>query len=288
MHINFKYFIVSIGSIFLALGIGILIGSNLGTNEAVEEKNASIIEDIDTKFNQLKEKNDQLKAENETFKKSISNAKALITNKEINLSQYELKDKQIGIISFNEREDTSNIETAAKNSGANIAFNVQINESILEKDALSKINEKLSLNLKNRADIMKLIANSIKTSETSQELAKLQELGYVKLVSYNGNYDSVTNFVVYTNSNTKLSDKFARLEKPVLEKFSLNKPTIAITTSTSDSKLLEKYSEMDMPSINNIDDASGRLSMIMLMKYGVTSGSYGNPAEGTVLLPSEK
>ena len=43
-----------------------------------------------------------------------------------------------------------------------------------------------------------------------------------------------------------------------------------------------------MPSINNIDDASGRLSMIMLMKYGVTSGSYGNPAEGTVLLPSEK
>ena len=222
MHINFKYFIVSIGSIFLALGIGILIGSNLGTNEAVEEKNASIIEEIDTKFNQLKEKNDQLKAENETFKKSISNAKALITNKEINLSQYELKDKQIGIISFNEREDTSNIETAAKNSGANIAFNVQINESILEKDALSKVNEKLSLNLKNRADIMKLIANSIKTSGTSQELEKLQELGYVKLVSYNGNYDSVTNFVVYTNSNTKLSDKFAMLEKPVLEKFSLN------------------------------------------------------------------
>lgn len=288
MHINFKYFIVSIGSIFLALGIGILIGSSLGSNEAVEQKNASIIQEIDTKFNQLKEKNDSLKGENDSLKKSISNTKNLITNKELNISQYELKDKQVGIISFNEKEDTSNIENAIKNSGASVVFDVQINESILENDAVSKINDKLSLNLKSKADIMNLIANSVKTSGSSQELSKLQELGYVKIIGFNGAYSSVTNFVVYINSNTKLSDKFARMEKPSLEKFGLNKPSVVVSTSTSDVGALGKYSDMGMPSVNNIDDASGRVAMTMLMKYGITSGNYGNPSGDTLLLPSEK
>ena len=60
MHINFKYFIVSIGSIFIALGIGILIGSSLGTNESIQKQNASIIKDIDSKVNDLQSVNDEL------------------------------------------------------------------------------------------------------------------------------------------------------------------------------------------------------------------------------------
>ena len=37
MHINMKYYIVSIGAIFLALGIGILVGFNLNNNGRNEQ-----------------------------------------------------------------------------------------------------------------------------------------------------------------------------------------------------------------------------------------------------------
>jgi len=288
MHINFKYFIVSIGSIFLALGIGILIGSNLGTNEAMEERNASIIEEIDSEFEVLKKKNDQLNEENETYKKSVDNVKSYISNKETILSQSELKDKQVAIISFNEREEAVGIETAVKNAGGNVAFSILVNESILDKDAIGKINEKLSTSLKTKADVFEFVASAIKSSNSGGELTKLAELGYVKVSGFNGTYDSITNFAVYINSNSKVTDKFAKLEKPMIDKLGLNKPTVLVATTSSDVKELVKFNKMNMASVNNIDDASGRVAMTILMKYGITSGSYGNIGTNTQLLPIEK
>jgi len=288
MHINFKYFIVSIGSIFLALGIGILIGSNLGTNEAMEERNASIIEEIDSEFEVLKKKNDQLSKENETYGKSVDSVKSYISNKETILSQNELKDKQVAIISFNEREESTNIETAVKNAGGNIVFSILINESIIDKDAIGKINEKLATNLKTKADVFGLVAGAIKSSNAGGELTKLAELGYVKISGFNGTYDAITNFAVFVNSNSKIANKFAKLEKPMIDKLGLNKPAILVYTTSSDVKDLSKFNDMNMASVNNIDDASGRIAMTILMKDGMTSGNYGNINGDTQLLPIEK
>ena len=55
MHINMKYYIVSIGAIFISLGIGILVGYNLNYDQALSEQQASIINDLDSKFNKLKD-----------------------------------------------------------------------------------------------------------------------------------------------------------------------------------------------------------------------------------------
>lgn len=56
MHINMKYYIVTIGAIFIALGIGMLVGFNLNNNQQLSEQQANIISDLDDKFNILKEK----------------------------------------------------------------------------------------------------------------------------------------------------------------------------------------------------------------------------------------
>ena len=55
MHINMKYYIVSIGAIFLALGIGILVGFNLNNNEEMNKQQAAIIEQLDEEFSSIKE-----------------------------------------------------------------------------------------------------------------------------------------------------------------------------------------------------------------------------------------
>ena len=57
MHINMKYYIVSIGAIFLALGIGILVGFNLNNNEEMNKQQAAIIEQLDEEFNSIQEEN---------------------------------------------------------------------------------------------------------------------------------------------------------------------------------------------------------------------------------------
>ena len=75
MHINMKYYIVSIGAIFIALGIGMLVGFNLNYDQEMSKQQANIISDLDKKFDNLKEKNDTLEKDlakiTEEYNKSI-------------------------------------------------------------------------------------------------------------------------------------------------------------------------------------------------------------------------
>lgn len=120
MHINFKYFIVSISAIFLALGIGIFIGSNLGSNENIQKQNESIIKDIDNQISLQKERNDSISAENESYKKSFENIKAYMQQNETILNAGRLKDKKFALISFNIKESSDNIQKAISEAGESL------------------------------------------------------------------------------------------------------------------------------------------------------------------------
>ena len=65
MHINMKYYIVSIGAIFISLGIGILVGYNLNYDQELSKQQASVISDLDNKFDALKVTNDNLERSEE-------------------------------------------------------------------------------------------------------------------------------------------------------------------------------------------------------------------------------
>ncbi|MDB8987029.1 copper transporter, partial [Parabacteroides merdae] len=55
-----KYYIVTIGAIFIALGIGMLVGFNLNYDQELSKQQAAIIDDLDAKFEDIKTTNDEL------------------------------------------------------------------------------------------------------------------------------------------------------------------------------------------------------------------------------------
>ena len=75
MHINMKYYIVTIGAIFISLGIGMLVGFNLNYDQELSKQQAQIIGDLDVKFEELREKNNdlenKLKEINTSYDKTI-------------------------------------------------------------------------------------------------------------------------------------------------------------------------------------------------------------------------
>ena len=112
MHINMKYYIVSIGAIFISLGIGILVGYNLNYDQALSEQQASIINDLDSKFNKLKDTNDSLEKSLDNLKGEYNKAIDFINENVDSLVLNRLTDKSIGIISTNQDNNyTASIET---------------------------------------------------------------------------------------------------------------------------------------------------------------------------------
>ena len=79
-----KYYIVSIGAIFISLGIGILVGYNLNYDQELSKQQASIINDLDSKFNKLKDTNDSLE-------KSLDNLKGEYNPDECKIESGEVK-----------------------------------------------------------------------------------------------------------------------------------------------------------------------------------------------------
>lgn len=73
MHINMKYYIVTIGAIFIALGIGMLVGFNLNYDQELSKQQAAIIDDLDAKFEDIKTTNDELEGKLDKKKANTKN-----------------------------------------------------------------------------------------------------------------------------------------------------------------------------------------------------------------------
>ena len=142
MHINFKYFIVSIGAIFLALGVGILIGTSMGSSVDIQEKNAAIVTDIDKQFKILKEKDDKLSQENKNLLAKLDNVRDFISDKEDILTGQKLSGKKLAIVSFNEKANMDSVKNALTSSGASIDLEVQIRDEAMIPANIDKLNSK--------------------------------------------------------------------------------------------------------------------------------------------------
>ena len=276
MHINFKYFIVSIGAIFLALGVGILIGTSMGSSVDIQEQNAAIVTDIDKQFKQLKEKDDKLTETNKNLLAKIDNIKDFIAENESLLSDQKLSGKKLALISFNEKANVDSVKNALTNAGASIELDIQIKDEVLNTTNLEKINTKLSQKFTKKEEVISYIANAIKNSSDTSSLASLEELGLIKVRANNGTYDTVNAILVFNGSTSSGKTKFPSLIKP-----------IAIAKS-GENVGLKEFSKIKVSNIDNIDEAAGRVSLIDLLASSNIIGSFGNSLEGDKLLPVGK
>lgn len=287
MHINFKYFIVSIGAIFLALGVGILIGTSMESSVDIQEQNAAIVTDIDKQFKQLKEKDDKLTETNKNLLAKIDNIKDFIADNESLLSDQKLSGKKLALISFNEKANVDSVKNALTNAGASIELDIQIKDEVLNMTNLEKINTKLSQKFTKKEEVISYIANAIKNSSDTSSLASLEELGLIKVRANNGTYDTVNAILVFNGSTSSGKTKFPSLIKPILDQIKEDKYTVAIATS-GENVGLKEFSKIKVSSIDNIDEAAGRVSLIDLLASSNIIGSFGNSPEGDKLLPVGK
>lgn len=287
MHINFKYFIVSIGSIFIALGIGILIGSSLGTNESIQKQNASIIKDIDSKVNDLQAVNDELNIENKQAQKNIDDFKTYLSNNNKTLIQSGLSNKKIGIISFDEDSTSSLVSNVITSTGGEVSFYITIKNSINQDDALQKINEKFDKKLEKKEDLENLIVDSIKVSNTDGRLSVLQDLGYIKINGFINTFDNVTNIIVNNTMDAK-NTKVEEFQGGFIGKIKSIKPTIVAQKSGSEVDMAKTFSKYRISTLSNVDEQWSYINLVTLINEKDLIGNFGKIDDNSSLLAISK
>lgn len=279
MNINMKYYIVTIGAIFIALGVGILVGFNLNYDQALSKQQSEVLESFNTEFEALKDKNKNLQSEIEALNGNIDVMREYIDKNIGVLTADVLTDKNTGIILTSENDDYSeNIEELIKQANGSVSFNIVIKDNISDKDKLESLSKSLNKNFKSSQDVIDYIISSLGTTEGYDKLYALEDLGIIKVNSIDEKkyeaYDSVVLLGELSGKDAKT--KFDSKEKLIMDELKEeNKYLVAVSQSDSNNEILKLYSENNISTIDNINEGIGKISLTTLLKNQNTVGNYG-------------
>lgn len=290
MHINMKYYIVSIGAIFLALGIGILVGFNLNNNEEISKQQANIIKQLDEEFNDIKEENSNLKKElNGTDKKY--NALISYVNKNANsLMTGSLTDKNVAVISTYEKsENVNTLKNIINEYGGSLAFDLTFNKEITDEKIIKEAAKKTGEKFESTADIVNYTFDMIKRGD-KESLNILKDLKIININSENGEIANFSSAIILAPSeSSNPNEQFNKLDKFIVSKLkSQNKYIVEAQTTKSKTSYVEQYAKNKVATVDNIDEKIGTLSLVSLVQDENLVGNFGRLDTASSLIPMEK
>lgn len=288
MHINMKYYIVSIGAIFIALGIGMLVGFNLNYDQELSKQQDTIISDLDTKFENLKSKNDKLEKDLDSTTKSYDDSIDYINKNIDKLISNELLEKNIGLISTNENNDyTKDIEDIISKANGSLSFHITIKNNIIDNNKIKEVSQKVGVELKDSKDLIEYIIESLKSEDASIKLAYIEELGIIKINTLNDTYLKYDSVILAGGSSSKdIEKQFEGINNILIDKLKEeNKYLIGVQKSEEKFSYLDLYDKYKITTIDNIDEGVGKISLVLSIKEGIIGENFGRLEESNSLLP---
>lgn len=279
MNINMKYYIVTIGAIFIALGVGILVGFNLNYDQALSKQQSEVLESFNREFDDLKEKNKNLQSEIGLLNEDIDTVTKYIDKNVEVLTKDVLTDKNTGIILTSENHDYSEeIEKLITNANGTVGFNIVIKDNINNENKLATLSKDLNKTFKTSQDVINYIVKSLNSPKGYDQLYALEDLGVIKINNIDEkkyqDYDSVVLIGELTGKDAK--EKFNAKEKIILDNLKEeNKYLVAVSQSDSNNTILKLYSENNISTIDDINEGIGQVSLTTLLKNQNTVGNYG-------------
>ena len=182
MHINMKYYIVTIGAIFIALGIGMLVGFNLNYDQELSKQQAAIIDDLDAKFEDIKTTNDELEGKLDKKESEYKKLVNYLNQNYLVLIKDQLQGKNVGIISTTENYDyTQDISKTITDANGSVAYDIVLKSGLTNKDKIKELDSALQLQLKTEKDVVNYIMSCLKEENAMDKLQQLEKLEMIKI-----------------------------------------------------------------------------------------------------------
>lgn len=277
MHINMKYYIVTIGAIFIALGIGMLVGFNLNYDQELSKQQAAIIDDLDAKFEDIKTTNDELEGKLDKKESEYKKLVNYLNQNYLVLIKDQLQGKNVGIISTTENYDyTQDISKTITDANGSVAYDIVLKSGLTNKDKIKELDSALQLQLKTEKDVVNYIMSCLKEENAMDKLQQLEKLEMIKINYLSDNYLDCSQVVMASGDTNESSNKFTNIDKIIIDRLKEDGKYV-IGTQKSDVKFsdLENYKKDKIPTINNSQQGTGKLSLVYALRDSVEKGNFG-------------
>lgn len=292
MIIDIRYHIASLVAVFLALGLGILIGSALLGNDALVSEQEKMISRLEKEFDRLKmeqknmvelvrEKDGLLEIE-QRFNKSV--LPALITRK--------LIDRRIAIVRSNDSSDfqlSKELATLLKTAGANVSVIATIKRwpnlsDPVERQATAEV---LGLNPTKAhwlEELFTAIVEELSSGRTSPLLTTLQNQEYLAMNNFE-NHGPVDTIIFLGGENLVDNIQNKRIDLLMIDAARHSGLTVVgVEPSKIPVSYMNSYRKKGITTVDNIDMTPGQVALILALAEG-KRGDYGVKEGAKILMP---
>lgn len=282
---NLKYLTITVGSIFLALGIGIFIGLVISTGNVVETQTGDIVTQIEEQFAYLRDENKKNREEIERVQETNSHLDYALGAMSSNIINAQLEGRNIAVVNLNDEEDNSFVKNILERGGANITSITHINSSFYTDGDKIKDEMNLSETVSEDESIYNYLGHEFSqvllNGQPSNAVVQLVERGYISL---EGDYSFVPDEILIIGGYENEKHRNGSFTNVLLEAVK-NSNKIAVGAETSDVKNsdIPLFKEYGLSTVDNIDQHIGKLSLVITLK-GV-KGNYGEKDKDDISVP---
>lgn len=249
MIIDFRYHVASIVAIFIALALGILIGSTLVGQDFLEnitEEQQLWIGKLEQDYLNLKKETEIIKEELAQKNIQLSNYQNFATNIKPYLVDGKLMEKKFAIIELEQNNFSTDVVNTLEQAGAKIVSNTSL--SLTEEVSA---NYDLNLLLENAAQ---LILNGTKTEVTDL----MEENEILKSI---GTYDELLDGVIIVTNSEKQGKNLQETQNFITNYLKDKVPLYLISCEKSIS--LNKKNNAGFSTLNYIDTIPGQVNLVL-------------------------
>lgn len=287
--VDLKYHIVSIVAVFIALGMGILIGSTIVSNDVMVAQQQKLINSLERQFADLREHESSLMAEDVKKSKMITNYESFAQSMLVPVVTGQLTGRNVAVVVSGNQAMPSGIINTLSLAGANINNQAMVLENINMKDSAlrGKLVDYFGLDATTTSDILRQqIAQSLALLVTNKADPALnvflQENNLIKMTNTNNN--PIDTVILIGGSDT-LGQSYPEGFDSMLIKTLLENGIQVIGAESSKVRFsyMKYYQKFNISTVDNIDMSVGQISMVLALNG--QPGNYGIKTYATIFMP---
>lgn len=251
MVVDVRYHLASLIGVFLALGLGILIGTSINNDGNLLREQAAIIDTIENQLGQLRTQTARYKADLSRANSVLATYRHFADKALPQLVEQDLADTSIAVVSLQENALTTAVETLLKQAGANICGVVELQRAQWQKSSL------LASTAQVDAELAKMLASALSGPIISTTAPPAVPEGVRWLIPATGKADAV---VVVGSDQT--ADLMRRVAAGLHQK---GLKVTAIAAGTGWSRLLRAA---NVPIVEDVATPWGQLTLVEQLAGG--------------------
>ncbi|HHX24371.1 MAG: copper transporter [Tepidanaerobacteraceae bacterium] len=279
MFINIKYLVITVISIFLALGIGILIGIQVDSQNIIFEQQEITVQRMENKFDELNRLNQDLQDKVNQLSVSTDLKEQYIKNVFPDYIKNKLEDLHVVIFETTDDYTYTTMRQALKMAGCKVTSVTLVSERLIHMSEEEK--NDLMEYFETDKDIIPTILNRIvETVTVSNQVENIAYLIQKGIIYVSGDFASPADYVVIAGGSSEKSDKHEIIDIPIIREVKRHSlPIVGVETSNVAYSYIDYYKKEKLSTVDNVDSIIGQTSLVLVISgkeghFGVKKTSH--------------